>query len=50
MLIYMKQYLTLLHSERAKLYIILPFLSAIGLNLFNFQLVCVTESDAECYL
>ena len=44
-------HLTLLHSERPKLYTILAFLSAIGLNFkveFNCQLINKAENKISC--
>ena len=45
----MKLHLTLLHSERPKLYTILAFLSAIGLNIeLNCQLINKAENKISC--
>ena len=43
---YKKPYLTLLHSERPKLYTILAFLSAIGLNRDTLsKIICFPKRD-----
>ena len=34
---------TLLHSERPKLYTILAFLSAVGLNCFTWCVICILQ-------
>ena len=44
-------YLTLLHSERPKLYTILAFLSAMGLNIIfvEFGYVFIEKVDRDVY-